>query len=157
MRLFLNVRQQCVVNSFLVASASGGDFLLLKQPSGQPHLFLMPICAARHGLTSGFSPWAKNCSSPFLFSALSRVKYPSSPTFSTTCSSIPFKFTFDFVVMTYLALTRLNGTPLILKGPVTRRTPWGRCLRRMTRLPRKRPARRISTLPGFKVERGRAG
>ena len=53
--------------------------------------------------------------------------------------------------MTYRALTRRRGTPLILKGPVTRRTPWSRVFRRMTRLPRNRPARRMRTVPGWRV------
>jgi hypothetical protein len=56
--------------------------------------------------------------------------------------------------MTYRELTLRRGTPLILKGPVTRRTPWSRVLRRTTRLPRKRPARRIRTVPGWRVFRG---
>ena len=34
------------------------------------------------------------------------------------------------------------------KGPLTRRRPDLRTLRRTTRLPRKRPARRMSTVPG---------
>lgn len=56
--------------------------------------------------------------------------------------------------MTYRELTRRRGTPLILKGPVTRRTPWSRDFRRMTRLPRKRPARRMRTVPGWRDLRG---
>ena len=56
--------------------------------------------------------------------------------------------------MTYRELTRRRGTPLILKGPVTSRTPWSRALRRMTRLPRKRPASRIRTVPGCRDLRG---
>lgn len=56
--------------------------------------------------------------------------------------------------MTYLALTLRIGTPLILKGPVTSRTPCSRFLSRTTRLPRKRPASRIRTVPGWRVSRG---
>lgn len=56
--------------------------------------------------------------------------------------------------MTYRELTRRRGTPLILKGPVTRRTPWSRVFRRMTRLPRKRPARRMRTVPASRDLRG---
>jgi hypothetical protein len=59
--------------------------------------------------------------------------------------------------MTYLAFTRRSGTPLSLKGPVMRRTPWPRCLRRTTRFPRKRPARRMRTVPGSRVGRSLAG
>lgn len=44
-----------------------------------------------------------------------------------------------------------------MKGPVTRRTPWSRCLRRTTRLPRKRPARRIRTVPGWRLSRSLVG
>ena len=44
--------------------------------------------------------------------------------------------------------TRRRGTPLILKGPVTSRRPDGSCLRKTTRLPLKRPARRMRTVPG---------
>lgn len=59
--------------------------------------------------------------------------------------------------MTYRAFTLRRGTPLTLKGPVTRRTPCSRCLRTMTRLPRKRPARRITTVPGVRDWRTLAG
>merc|ERR1719463_342022 len=44
--------------------------------------------------------------------------------------------------------TRLRGTPFTAYGPVTRRRPLSSCLRKTTRRPRKRPARRISTVPG---------
>ena len=118
------------------------------------HMILALRCPR---LTSGFSPCLKKASSPLLSCFFSLVKYPSSPTFSTVFWSIPFRSTFMDVAMTYRALTLLNGTPLTLKGPVTSKTPCGRCLRRMTRLPRKRPARRIRTVPGTRDGRGRAG
>lgn len=70
---------------------------------------------------------------------------------------MPARSTFTDVAMTYLELTRRRGTPLILKGPVTSRTPWSRFLSRTTRLPRNRPASRIRTVPGWRVLRGAHG
>lgn len=48
-------------------------------------------------------------------------------------------------------------TPLTLNGPVTSSRPEGSCFRKMTRLPLKRPASRMSTVPGLMLERSRAG
>merc|ERR1712063_15938 len=45
-------------------------------------------------------------------------------------------------------LTRRMGTPLTLKGPVTKRRPDPSCFKNTTRLPAKRPARTIKTVPG---------
>ena len=59
--------------------------------------------------------------------------------------------------MTYRALTLRSGTPLMRNGPVTRRVPSLRCLRRTTRFPRKRPARMMRIEPGTRDARGRAG
>lgn len=109
------------------------------------------------GPTSGFSPCLKKASSPLFSCFFSLVKYPSSPAFSTVFSSIPFSSTLADVEITYRALTLRNGTPLTLKGPVTRRTPCGRCLSRITRLPRNRPATRMSIVPGWRFARGFAG
>src|SRR5262249_36869490 len=62
--------------------------------------------------------------------------------------------TFVFVAMMYAGSTRRSGTPLTLKGPVTTMGPFlGSCFRTTTRLPRKRPARRIATVPGVTDER----
>lgn len=108
-------------------------------------------------LTSGFSPCLKKASSPLFSCFFSLAKYPSSPTFSTVFSSMPFNSTLPEVAITYRALTLRNGTPLTLNGPVTRSTPCERCLSRTTRLPRKRPARRIRMAPGWRVARGLAG
>lgn len=59
--------------------------------------------------------------------------------------------------MTYREFTRRNGTPLILKGPVTSKAPSFKCLRRTTRLPLKRPARRMRTAPGWREARNLVG
>ena len=59
--------------------------------------------------------------------------------------------------MTYRAFTLRRGTPLTLNGPVTSSTPCGRCLSSTTRLPRKRPARRMRMAPGTRVGRGAPG
>lgn len=119
---------------------------------------LQPTCGImRQLLTSGFSPCLKKASSPLLSCFFSLVKYPSSATFSTVFSSTPLSSTFPEVAITYRALTLRNGTPLTLNGPVTRSTPCERCLSRTTRLPRKRPARRMRIAPGWSVARGLAG
>ena len=108
--------------------------------------------------TSGFSPCFINASSPFSFLLFfSRAKYFSSPNFSIVFLSSPDKSTFVDVAMTYLAFTLRRGTPLILKGPVTSTAPSLRCLRRTTRLPRKRPARRMRMVPGAKDARKLVG
>lgn len=107
--------------------------------------------------TCGFSPCLKKASSPAFSLALSAVKYLGCATSSTFFWSTPARSTFCDVAMTYLEFTLRSGTPLILKGPVTRRTPWSRDLRRTTRLPRKRPARRIRMVPGWSELRGVQG
>mmetsp|Transcript_43320 Transcript_43320/g.129920 ORF Transcript_43320/g.129920 Transcript_43320/m.129920 type:complete len:275 (-) Transcript_43320:8-832(-) len=61
------------------------------------------------------------------------------------------------VAMTYACETRLTGTPLSLKGPVTSSRPEGSWPRQMQRLPLKRPARRIRTVPGVMVARSLVG
>ena len=48
-------------------------------------------------------------------------------------------------------------TPLTAKGPVTRRSPEGSCLRKIARFPLKRPARMITTVPGVRLARSLAG
>lgn len=48
-------------------------------------------------------------------------------------------------------------TPLTTKGPVTRRSPEGSCLRKMARFPLKRPAKMITTVPGVRLARSLAG
>merc|ERR1719324_113825 len=50
--------------------------------------------------------------------------------------------------MAYRWFTRRSGTPFTAYGPVTRSSPLSNCFRKTTRLPRKRPARRMSTVPG---------
>ena len=67
--------------------------------------------------------------------------------------STPERSTLVDVAMTYRAFTRRIGTPLTLKGPVIKRAPCDRCLRRMTRLPLKRPARRMRIVPGSRALR----
>lgn len=105
--------------------------------------------------TSGFSPCFRKASSPFCFLLFfSRAKYSGLAILSTTLESRPLRSTFVEVAMTYRAFTLRMGTPLILNGPVTRRAPSLRCLRRTTRLPRKRPARRMRTAPGWRAARG---
>src|SRR5690242_2343143 len=109
----------------------------------------MGSCDERH--TSGFSPCFIKLSSSFsLLDFFSRTKYSGLAILSNVDESTPEMSTVVWVAMTYRAFTLLRGTPLILKGPVTRRAPCSRCLRRMTRLPRNRPARRMRTAPGFK-------
>merc|ERR1719353_1169832 len=56
--------------------------------------------------------------------------------------------TFVLVAMQNRWFTLRRGTPLIAYGPVTKRSPLSSCLRKTTRRPRKRPASRISTVPG---------
>ncbi len=80
-----------------------------------------------------------------------------SATLSMILASTEEMSTFCDVAMTYRELTRRRGTPLTLKGPVTRRTPWSRDLRRTTRLPRNRPASRIRMVPGWREARGAQG
>jgi len=104
--------------------------------------------------TSGFSPCLKKASS--LFSDLdlfSRTKYSGLETLSNVEPSTPLRSTLVDVAMTYREFTLLSGTPLILNGPVTRSVPWSSCLRRTTRLPRNRPARRMRTAPGWRDSR----
>ena len=48
-------------------------------------------------------------------------------------------------------------TPLTTKGPVTKRSPEGSCFRKMARLPLKRPASRITTVPGVMLARSLVG
>lgn len=104
--------------------------------------------------TWGFSPCLKKASSPAFSAVRSRAKYFSEAISSTFLLSRPLRSILYEVAITYRELTRRRGTPLILNGPVTRRTPCSRFLRRTTRLPRKRPASRIRTVPGWRVERG---
>lgn len=52
------------------------------------------------------------------------------------------------VDMVYAWFTLLTGTPLILYGPVTARSPLLSCLSMTTLFPLNLPARRIRTLPG---------
>jgi hypothetical protein len=96
----------------------------------------------------------KKASSPAFSLVFSPVKYFGVEISSILAESMPARSTFRDVAMTYLELTRRRGTPLILKGPVTSRTPWSRFLRRTTRLPRNRPASRIRTVPGWREVRG---
>lgn len=111
-----------------------------------------PITVVLH--TSAFSPCFRKASSPFSFLLFfSRAKYSGLEILSRTLESRPLRSTFVEVAMTYRAFTLRMGTPLILNGPVTRRAPSFRCLRRTTRLPRKRPARRMRTAPGCRVAR----
>jgi len=57
------------------------------------------------------------------------------------------------VAMTYAWLTRRSGMPLTWYGPVTSNRPDGSWRRKTTRRPRKRPASRISTVPGVMLLR----
>lgn len=52
------------------------------------------------------------------------------------------------VAMTYLWSIRRNGTPLTLNGPVIKIKPESNCFKATTRLPAKRPARMMRTVPG---------
>ena len=47
-------------------------------------------------------------------------------------TSAPATLTYVLVVMVYTWFTRLRGTPLTLKGPLTRRRPDASCLRKTT-------------------------
>ncbi len=107
--------------------------------------------------TCGCSPCLKKASSLALSLATSRAKYVGSETSLILAWSTPARSIFCEVAMTYRELTRLRGTPLILKGPVTRRTPWSRVLRSTTRLPLNRPASRMRTVPGVRESRGTQG
>lgn len=100
-----------------------------------------------------FPSLSKNSCSLDFFSAFSRAKYFS----SNLATSTPLRSTTVEVAMTYRALTRRSGTPLILNGPVTSSTPFDNGLRYTTRLPRKRPARMMSTAPGVSEGRSTAG
>lgn len=59
--------------------------------------------------------------------------------------------------MTYAWFTRRIGTPFSWKGPVTSSRPEGSCFRNTTRLPLKRPASRMSTVPGVMLARSFVG
>merc|ERR1740121_2443414 len=87
---------------------------------------------------------AKKPDSPFFFLVASRLKYAS----LMEPYVAPFKSTFVLVAMQKRWLTRRSGTPLTAYGPVTSSKPLSSCFRKTTRLPRKRPARRMSTEPG---------
>merc|ERR1712071_188524 len=63
-------------------------------------------------------------------------------------AKLTLKSSLVLVGSTYFWLTRRMGTPLILNGPVTSKSPLSSCLRNTTRLPRCRPATRMSTEPG---------
>ena len=56
--------------------------------------------------------------------------------------------TFVCVAATYAWFTRRRGTPLMRCGPATSSSPEASCLRKTTRFPLKRPARRTTTVPG---------
>ena len=98
------------------------------------------------GRTSSASP--KN-SSPSFFDLgfFVRAKKAS----SILLTSAPFTSTDAEVEMQYAWFTRLRGTPFSWYGPVTSSRPEDSCLRKTTRLPRKRPPSRISTEPGLMV------
>ena len=152
----LNVCQQSLVDRLLVRGAVAADLLLLfLAVSAFPPT--KPDTSGEPARTWGFSPCLKKDSSPAFSLAFSPVKYFGCEISPSFLSSTPLRSTFCDVAMTYRALTLRSGTPLILKGPVTRRTPWSRFLRRTTRLPRKRPASRIRIVPGCSVFRGAQG
>lgn len=144
--LLLDCGEDWLVDGFLVRCTGGGGFLgLLGQLDGAKQQKLV-------WHTSGFSPCLKKASSPFsLFDFFSRTKYSGFETLSSAELSTSLRSTLVDVAMTYRAFTLLSGTPLILNGPVTRRVPWSSCLRRTTRLPRNRPARRMRMAPGWRV------
>ena len=98
------------------------------------------------GRTSSASP--KN-SSPSFFDLgfFVRAKKAS----SILLTSAPLTSTDAEVEMQYAWFTRLRGTPFSWYGPVTSSRPEESCLRKTTRLPRKRPPSRISTEPGLMV------
>lgn len=138
------------------------DFWSSARPAANSFFCVRVSCVPRLdpevlNLTSGFSPCLKKASSPVFFAALSLEKYSDLETLSKTVLSNPETSSLVDVAMTYRALTRRIGTPLTLNGPVTRRTPWSRLLRRTTRLPRKRPARRMRTVPGVRDLRSLVG
>merc|ERR1719199_737664 len=66
-------------------------------------------------------------------------------------------FTFVLVAMQKRWLTRRRGTPLTAYGPVTSRRPLSNCFKNTTRRPRKRPAKRMSTVPGEMLLRNFVG
>eukprot|EP00964_Phaeocystis_antarctica_P003846 scaffold2062_cov58-Phaeocystis_antarctica.AAC.4 len=100
----------------------------------------------RGGRTSSASP--KN-SSPSFFDLgfFVRAKKAS----SILVTSAPFTSTDAEVEMQYAWFTRLRGTPFSWYGPVTSSRPEDSCLRKTTRLPRKRPPSMISTEPALMV------
>jgi len=65
--------------------------------------------------------------------------------------------TLVLVAMQKRWLTRRSGTPLTLYGPVTSRRPLSNCFKKTTRRPRKRPAKRMSTVPGEMLLRNFVG
>jgi hypothetical protein len=150
----LDVGEQRLVDSLLVGRPAARDLLLLCILSVLPLMHPQSHKTGNSARTWGFSPCLKKASSPAFSLVFSAVKYFGFEISSILASSIPARSTFRDVAMTYLELTRRRGTPLILKGPVTSRTPWSRFLRRTTRLPRKRPASRIRTVPGWSELRG---
>lgn len=125
--------------------------------------FLACDCQSSFGngdnvLTSGFSPCLKKASSPFpLLPLFSLAKYSGLETFSRIFSSTDEMSTLVEVAITQRAFTRRKGQPLQTNGPVTSRTPWSRCLRTIVLFPRKRPARRMTTVPGVMDARVLAG
>lgn len=121
------------------------SFFCTRHQRKSSHIDLLRLFIIR---TCAFSPCLKKASSEAFSLAFSPTKYLDVETSLILASGTPARSTLSEVAMTYLELTRRRGTPLILKGPVTSRTPWSRVLSRTTRLPRKRPARRIRTVPG---------
>jgi len=68
---------------------------------------------------------------------------------SLICSALtPLISTLVEVGITVLWLTLLRGTPLILKGPVTKRSPDLSCFKKTTLFPLNLPTKRIKTVPG---------
>lgn len=98
---------------------AAGDFFCLLSPKKSPSLFLP-------------------------FGAFSRAKYLVS-NFSRE-RELGIEILVE-VAMRYAGLTRRRGTPLTLNGPEMR-TVSSTCFNATTRLPRKRPARMMQTVPG---------
>lgn len=69
----------------------------------------------------------------------------------------PFNDTVVDVAITYAGLTLFNGTPLIAYGPVTKRFPEASDFNTTTLLPLWGPDKRMTTLPGWMVDRPAEG
>jgi len=126
---------------FSLSLSSGSDLVLFSLSFLENYSINMP---KKELFTSG-APAAKKASSDFLvFLTLILLKNSSLRASALT----PEMSTLVEVGMTVDWLTLLRGTPLSLKGPVTKRRPDLSCLKKTTLLPLNLPTKRIKTVPG---------